>query len=177
MDVATELNVVVAIDTHHLLDDICFARHINAVAWNTELPSILLTRDDLDLEALEDTHRLITRDDLPDEGIHMAGTQRDFVGLSRYGIVIKAIPIDIAPRAKLQNEGSGTHQCPSRAVGIQTSLEAEGRVGIDSYTASGLTDGGSVEVRRFKEDLRRRLGRPRLQSSHHTSHAERSALS
>ena len=107
----------------------------------------------------------------------MAGTQCDLVGLSRYGIVIKAIPIDIATWAQLKDEGGGTHQRPSRAVGIQTTLKAEGRVRIDSQTACCLTDGSSVEVRRLEEDLRRCLGRTRLETTHHASDTERSALS
>ena len=91
--------------------------------------------------------------------------------------MIKAIPIDIATWAQLKDEGGGTHQRPSRAVGIQTTLEAEGRVSIDSQTARCLTYGGSVEVRRLKEDLRGCLGCTRLETTHHASHTERFTLS
>ena len=104
MDVATELDVVVSVDAHNLLDDVCLTGHIDTIAGYTQLPSVFLTGDDLDLKALEDACSLIAGDELTDECIHVAGAQRHFVGLSRHGIVVEAATIDIATGAKLEDE-------------------------------------------------------------------------
>ena len=147
MDVATEFDIIVSVDAHNLLDDVGLTSHVDTIAGYTQLPSVFLTGDDLDLKALEDTYSLVTGDELTDECIHMAGAQRHFVGLSRHGIVVEAATIDIATGAKLEDERSGTHQRPRRTVGVQPTLKAEGGVRIHSQTACGLTHGGSVEVR------------------------------
>ena len=147
MDVATELDIVVSVDAHDLLDDVGLTGHVDTIAGYTQLPSVFLTGDDLDLEALEDTYSLVTGDELTDECIHVAGAQCHFVGLSRHGIVVEAATIDIATGAKLEDERSSTHQRPGRTVGVQPTLEAEGGVRIHSQTACGLTHGGRVEVR------------------------------
>ena len=172
MDVATELDIVVSVDAHNLLDDVGLTGHVDTIAGYTQLPSVFLTGDDLDLEALEDTCSLVSGDELTDECIHMAGAQRHFVGLSWHGIVVEAATIDIATGAKLEDERSSTHQRPGRAVGIQPTLEAEGGVRIHSQTACGLAHGGRVEVRRLEEDIRRRLRRTRVQTTHDASDAE-----
>ena len=104
MDVATELDIVVSVDAHDLLDDVGLTSHVDTIAGYTQLPSVFLMGDDLDLKALEDTYSLVTGDELTDECIHATGAQRHFVGLSRHGIVVEAATIDIATRAKLEDE-------------------------------------------------------------------------
>ena len=71
MDVATQLDAVVAIDAEDLLDDVAGARDVHTVAGYTQRPELVLALGDLDLEAGEDTGYVRLGDLLPDEAVHV----------------------------------------------------------------------------------------------------------
>ena len=77
------------------------------------------------------------------------------------------------PPGQLLNQKRGTFQGINRDIGVDTALETERRIRIDSVAACALAYPDRIEIGAFKEDVHRSVGNAGIPSAHDTRDTHR----
>ena len=77
------------------------------------------------------------------------------------------------PPGQLLNQKRGTFQGINRDIGVDTALEAERRIRIDSVAACALAYPDRIEIGAFEEDVHRSVGNAGIPSPHDTRDTHR----
>ena len=147
-----ECDVVVAIDTHNLLDDVALTIYINFAGGDLEEHTVLLLTHDLDVEGGEGGADYVDGDLLADEVEDTLEVDFDVCAVDLVGIDVDHVAADIAA-SDLLDELDSPLQSPDGDIGVASTFETEGGVGLDTVTLAGLADGDGVEIGALEEDV------------------------
>ena len=166
--------MVVTVDAENVFDDVAGALHIHTIGRNAEFHAFLVCFDDFHFQRFDDaTHQTAVKF-LADEFVCIVITQ---IHGERSG---QRAGTDFAHRRNEVTTGHFHDECGSAVQGINLSdgvnaaFEAEGRVGGDAVTASGLAHPSRVEVGAFQHHFCGFFRHAGVQTAHDACHADRS---
>ncbi len=118
------LDIVIAIDSQNILDQIGLALHIDTICGHYNRQNALLLSLDLNLQRCDNRANGLLRNLLADQCIHSLQRYIETERSDRFGIEVDDLRRDITARQIAEHQRC-TFECIDRAIGINTALETE----------------------------------------------------
>ena len=158
------LDIVIAIDTQNILDQVGLALHIDTICGHYNRQNALLLSLDLNLQSCDDRANGLFGDLLTNQCIHSLQRHIETERSNRFGIEVNDLRRDLTARQITEHQRS-TLQGIDRTIGIDTALETERRIGIQAVTLSSLAHPNGIEICALDEDVGRSIAHTRLQTA------------
>ena len=158
------LDIVIAIDSQDILDQIGLALHIDTICGHYNRQNALLLSLDLNLQRCDNRANGLLRNLLADQCIHSLQRYIETERSDRFGIEVDDLRRDFTTRQIAEHQCS-TFECIDRAIGINTALETERRIGVQAVALSRLAHPNGVEICALDEDVGRCIAHTRLQAT------------
>ena len=167
-------NRVVALDPHHLLDEIGLAVDIGAPGGHGDPQLAVAAAGRRESQRREDALDLLARDLDAGQALHAVGLQRHLAAPVGH----RAGDDEVAGFAAAQLEHGACRQLHAggHEVGIDPALEAVARVALDLQLAAGRGGADRVEQGGLDEHVGRRAGAARGLAADHAAEAEHAGI-
>ena len=165
--------VIVAVDAQDVFDNITGALYIHTIGGNTERELRIIFRYNLHIQGRQNRTDQIMSNFLADQFMNILVFQLNFEVFLELGrLYINNLHGNFTA-SEFFCQQSSLLQGIKLSIGIDTTLETERSIGIESMTSRALSYPCRVEISTFKQDIARRVVRSATLSTEHSGDTHR----
>ena len=170
--IGRQFDIVVAVDTENLLDDITLPVHIDHIERSSYLGAAFTTLKEVVIQGRKDLFDDLVANLLADEMLNPGIVQVNHLLLCRNGIAVNLGTDDLSA-GKFQDEAGGTTAGQGGDGRIAATLEPEGGIRLETMYLGSLADGTRIEISALDENINRSVRHARILAAEHAGNAHR----